>query len=296
MAKPQTVLSLNSRLNVVRGSTAALNRKLAAGADLRISTGFLHNEHIDPASSDDQLIEETSTFAETVIIDGKWSAYFMTARQPVALRQGFGLPNSLSLFLYNQDGHQGVARLVMDGTVDRTLKRDSEHGGIPKVRTLGLQDEGTAGVSKNFIYEFENFDFIVTPCYREVYANNAQGRRTFGTKDALAANCRSGRGIKIAVKGLSRILWGETGHEDEIYIHCGSSYYYTKDRLMITNTLPFVSVPADIPLTYKPKGFRYCWIIARSDGRVEVRAFNIFKNTWETRAARLALRWFVQDI
>ena len=294
MSKPELVLSLDRQQKVVGGSARLLNRKLAAGADLRISTGFLHNEHIDPKSADNQLIEETSTFAETVLIDGKWSAYFMTARQPVGLPVGFGLPNGLSLFLYNQDGRQAVARLVMDGSVDRGLKRDSEESGIPKVRTFGINDEGTAGVSKNFIYDFENIDFMVTNCYREVYAHDRRGRRTSGSKDAMARAYGAGRGIKLAVRGLSSVLWGDTGHEDEIYIHCGSSYYYTGDRLMITNTLPFVSVPANIPLTYKPKSFRYCWIIARSDGRIEVRAYSPFKNTWETRVAHLPLRWFAQ--
>ena len=294
MLKPETVLVLNPQRKAIKGSTRLLNNRLAAGGDLRICTGFIHNEHIDPRSRDSQLIEETSTFAETVIIDGKWSAFFMTLRQPVHLRKGFGYPNALSLFLYNQDGRQGIARLVMDGTIDKTVKRDSEHGGYPKMVTLGINDEQTAGISKNFIYDFENFDFIVSNCYREVYAHNRDGRRTFGSKEALAKAYRNGRGIKLAVKGLSKVLWGNTGHEDEIFIHCGSSYYYTKDRLMFTNTLPFVSVPADIPLTYKPKSFRYCWIIARSDGRLEVRAYNVFKNTWETRAARLPLRWFAQ--
>jgi hypothetical protein len=294
MLKPQLVLSLDPARKIKRGSTKLLNKKLAAGADLRISTGFLHNEHIDITSDDNQLIAETSTFAETVIIDGKWSAYFMTARQPVGLREGFGYPNSLSLFLYNQDGLQGVARLIMDGTLDKSARRDSEHGGFPKVRTFNIQDEKTAGISKTFIYDFEFYDYIVSDCYREIFANSKEGKPRLGSIDALAKAYRAGRGIKLAVRGLSQVLWGDTGHEDEIFIHCGSSYYYTSDKLMFTNTLPFVSVPADIPLTYKPKGFRYCWIVARSDGRVAVRSYNVFKNTWETRQARLALRWFAQ--
>ena len=294
MVRPEIVLSLNSRRQVVKGSAKLLNKKLGGGADLRICTGFLHNEHIDIASSDDQLIAETSSFAETVIIDGKWSAYFITTRQPVALRKGFGYPNSLSLFLYNQDGLQCVAKLVMDGTLDKSVRGDSEHGGVPKVRTFNILDERTPGISKTFVYDFEFYDFIITDCYREIYANAQDGRRTLGSIGAVAKAYCSGRGIKLAVQGLSRVLWGDTGHEDEIFIHCGSTYYYTSDKLMITNTLPFVSVPADIPLTYKSKSYRYCWLVARSDGRVEVRSYNVFANTWETREAQLKLRWFAQ--
>lgn len=294
MPKPELVLSLNAQRKIVHGSTRLLNRKLAGGADLRISTGFRHNEHIDPASPDDQLVNETSTFAETVLIDGKWSAGFMTLRQPVQLLRGFGEANALSLFVYNQDGSQGLARLGLDGTIDRTVRRDFEEDAGAKTRTFAIHDEKTAGVSTSFIYEFENFDFFVTDSYRELYAHDRNGRRTNGRLGDLERAYRRGRGIKLAVKGLSEVLWGDTGHVDEIFLHCGSSYHYTESRMMITSSLPFVSVPADIPLAYKPRSFLYCWIVARSDGHLEVRTFDVFKRRWKTRSARLPLRWFAQ--
>ena len=283
MSKPETVLVLDSERKIIKGSAELLNRKIKSGADLRICTGFLHNEHIDLKSDDHQMIAETSTFQETVLIDGKWSAYFMTLRQPVALPDGFGLPNSLSLFLYNQNGQQALARVVMDGTPDTTMQKDSEESGMKKMHTISVFDSGTAGVSKNFIYDFEFYEFIVNNCYEEVPANDS---------DLLGALYRDGRGIKIAMKGLSEVMWGDTGHEDEIYIHCASSYHYTKDKLMITNTHPFVSVPADIPLTYKSRSFRYCWAVARTDGRVEIRSYHPFSGKWETKSALLDIRWF----
>lgn len=294
MSMPEVVLTLDSERRLKSGSTELLNRKIMGGADLRICTGFLHNEHIDISSIDNQLVAETSTFQETVLIDGKWSAYFMTLRQPVALRDGFGYPNSLSLFLYNQNGQQAIARLIMDGTDDKSMKRDSEESGMKKMHTINTFNENTPGVSRNFIYDFEFYDYIVNDCYREIYGNYKDGTCAAGNMGEIGEAYRYGRGIKLAIKGLSKIMWGDTGHEDEIFIHCGSSYYYTKDKLMITNTHPFVSVPADIPLTYKADSYRYCWVVARTDGRVEIRSYNPFENIWETKAVNLSLRWFAQ--
>lgn len=294
MSKPECVLSLDADRQVVGGSTELLNGKIRAGADLRISTGFLHNEHIDPLSDDNQLVVETSTFAQTVLIDNRWSAYFMTLRQPVSLRDGFGRPHALSLFLYNQDGLQAMARLIMDEEQDDTMNPVVDEADMKKMHTLNVLDRHKAGASKNFIYNFSFYDFVVTDCYDEVYANTEGGTCVLGNIDALGEAYRSGRGIKLAVKGLSRAIWGTTEHEDEIYIHCGSSYYYTSDKLMITNTLPFVSVPADIPLNYKSESYRYCWLIARTDGRAEIRHYNVFDKKWETSATYLPIRWFAQ--
>ena len=47
MAKWNCVLELDSQRQHVAGSTAALSSAICAGADLRVGTGFLHNEHID---------------------------------------------------------------------------------------------------------------------------------------------------------------------------------------------------------------------------------------------------------
>ncbi len=293
MGKMKCALELDINRNIISGSTKVLNERIAEGADLRISTGFIHNEHIDPSSNDNQLIVETSTFAETVLIDGKWSAYFMTLRQPVGLPTGFGPSNALSMFLYNQDGRQAVARLILDKDENEAASGDvKDELPIKKMHVENVFDEGTPGISKNFIYDFESFRYLTNECYEEVYANDGKGACTGGSVRALEEAYAEGRAIKVAVTGISSVLWGETGHTDEIFIHCSSSYYYTKDRLMITNSQPFISVPADIPLSYKSKSYRYCWMVVRSDGRVEIRAFNPFAGTWQTQVTSLPIRWF----
>ena len=83
MTKWHSVLELDSRRNVIGGSADALCRAIHRGADLRIYTEFIHNEHIDPASANDELIREVSEFRATYLMEGRWCAGIMTLRQPV---------------------------------------------------------------------------------------------------------------------------------------------------------------------------------------------------------------------
>lgn len=96
------------------GSSAQLAAAVGRAADLRILTEFRHNEHIDVASSNDELVREVAQFAVTYLVDGRWTAGIMSLRQPVQLPSGFGPRPSMSYFLYNEDGSQAIARLHLD--------------------------------------------------------------------------------------------------------------------------------------------------------------------------------------
>ncbi|MBQ6544133.1 MAG: hypothetical protein IJL72_00185 [Lachnospiraceae bacterium] len=287
-------MELNKNAKVCGGSAEALRKAIAGGADLRISTGFIHNEHIDPGSDNAGFILETSTFPETVLIDGKWAAGFMTLRQPVELRHGFGGQNAMSLFLYNEDGMQSMGRIEMDGsTFTETLEDDQAYPMEgKKVTTFSVYDTGTHGGARNFIWYFEPFRFIVDDGWEELYAADADGTCTFGDILALEEAYGLGRPIKMAVKGISEVLFGKSAHTDEIFIHGSSSYDYQDEHLMISNSAPFVAVPADIPLTFRERQYHYCWFIARSDGHIEIRAYDPVLCTWKTVEAHLPVRFF----
>lgn len=292
MPDPVIAMTLNPKREIVQGSVEKLNGLIAAGADLKVSTGFTFNEHIDINAKDDQTVIETSTFAQTVIIDNHWSAAFMTLRQPVELPHGFGHANSLSLFLYNQNGLQAMAKLILDGQVEKALNHDTDDFGYVKNHLISMSDQGTLGVSRNFIYDFDFMAFSLDDTYKELYANSKEGLCVGGSIDVMAEAYAKGRGIKLAVSDLSEALWGKSSHSDEHFLPCASSYYLTREKVMITNSLPFISVPADIPLTYKTRSYKYCWLVARSDGRVEIRSYSPFENKWLTQAMRTKLRWF----
>src|SRR6476661_3339331 len=108
-------LTLNSDRTIRDGSFAALADAIRRAADLRIATEFRHNEHIDTASDDPELVREVAEFRVTYLLDDRWSAGIMTLRQPVDLPDGFGPRPSMSFFLYNQDGQQAIARPYLDG-------------------------------------------------------------------------------------------------------------------------------------------------------------------------------------
>ena len=110
MTKWVSVLELDSQRRATGGHPGALCAAIRRGADLRIYTEFIHNEHIDPASDSAELIREVSEFRATYLVEDRWCAGIMTLRQPISLPDAFGPRASMSFFLYNQDGQQAIAR------------------------------------------------------------------------------------------------------------------------------------------------------------------------------------------
>src|SRR5512141_1243530 len=96
VTKWRPVLALNSSREVIDGSPEALCAAVGRGAGLRIYTEFIHNEHIDPTSPNNELIREVSEFRATYLLEGRWAAGIMTLRQPISLPGGFGPRASMS--------------------------------------------------------------------------------------------------------------------------------------------------------------------------------------------------------
>ncbi|NJD04424.1 MAG: hypothetical protein FIA99_17945 [Ruminiclostridium sp.] len=296
MNKWECLLKLDSKRDIISGSEELLAQKVRAGSDYRVATVFKHNEHIDTASYNNEIIEETGDFTQSVLIDDKWSAAFMTLRQPVSIPYGFGNNSTLSLFLYNQNGQQALARLSLDGKRDEEIVSTVELPDMPKMHVQRLNDQDTPAPSKNFIYDFDEYRFLINDSWEEVYSNDSDGKWTGGSIDRLAKLCREGYKIKVAVKGLFCYIWNGSEFCDEVFIHAGSSYYYTQQKLMITNTHPFVSIPAEMPLVYKPGEWNYCWAVVRSDGYSVIRMYNPFECKFSDKKSKFAIRWFAQDV
>lgn len=71
-------LELNSKRQVVAGDQKQLVEALSNGANLRIYTEFIHNQHIDVTSGSDERIREVAEFAATYIVNDCWAAGIMT--------------------------------------------------------------------------------------------------------------------------------------------------------------------------------------------------------------------------
>ena len=103
------VLSLNAQREPDSGSADGLVQALRSGADLRVSTGFKHNERIDPSSANDELIREVMDFRVTYLLDDRWSAGIQNMRMPVTLTDGFG-PRQVHVVLSLQSGRSSGHR------------------------------------------------------------------------------------------------------------------------------------------------------------------------------------------
>jgi hypothetical protein len=287
----QSVLELNSQRDIVAGSNAALSNAIRRGADLRIYTEFIHNEHIDVHSDNNELVREVSEFPVTYLLEDRWVAAIMSRRQPISPPDSFGPRPSMSFFLYNQDGQQAIARPYLDGEVTT----GSAHEVPAEMSKYHLQqnwDESTNAPSQNFIYDFELYRFYVNNGWREVFANDAQGNPQSGSLEELEAAFANGCEVKVAVRGLCSDLGSELEHE--LFVQLNACYYNTGQRLFSAGTHPVVRVAPQIPMLYASHNWDFGWLLVRCDGYVEYRCCAPYTLKFQDFKKRHALRWFVR--
>ena len=309
MTKWVSALELDSRREVTRGNPDALCAAIRRGADLRIYTEFIHNQHIDPASPSDELIREVSEFRATYLVEDRWCAGIMTLRQPISLPDAFGPRASMSFFMYNQDGQQAIARPYLDGgtpTADGAIGPAALDDWVayPKYHQQDGWDAGTNAPSSNFVYDFEVFRYFVCDDWQEVLAHDAGGRVQSGSIDLLAAAFEAGAEIKVAIHNLCADLDAEPvrpaacpavpGIEHEVFIQVGPGYYYSGQKLFIAGTHPLVRVRPAIPMRYASRGWDFGWLMPRTDGRVAMLLYDPYTLRVRRGTRQLAMRWFAR--
>lgn len=297
--KWRCALALDSQRQITDGSPVELGDALRRGADLRVGTAFRHNEHIDTHSPSDEMVEEVSEFKTTYLLEGHFAAGIMTNRQPVQLPDGFGPRPSMSFFLYNQDGQQAIARPFLDGPPRGGTPGMSpldDHGAMPKYHQLDGFDGDTNAPSSNFIYEFENFRYLVCDDWTEVFAHGADGAVHSGDIADLAGAFFDGAEVKVAIRGLCADLVEGDGPQldHEVFVPVGYSYYYTTQRLFIGATHPTVRVKPSIPLRYESRQWDFGWLLPRSDGSCARLLNDPYTLKFHRSSARYAMRWFVR--
>ena len=299
MTQWKNVLELNSKREIVSGSEKALCDAVGRGSDLRIYTEFHHNEHIDPSSTDHDLIQEVSEFRETCLLDNKWAAGFMTLRQPVSLPDQFGSRSSISFFLYNQNGQQAIARPYLDGAPALSLPGPSpieNHGQMLKYHEQSAWDAKTNAPSSNFIYDFEKFRYIVCDNWKEVYSHDETGQPISGSLKSLTEAFTEGCEVKAGISGFFDDLAGEESQSpgNEVFIQTGWGYYYNDRKEFIAETHPLVKCKPAIPLVYESRGWNFGWIILRTDGPCVERICDPYTLQFTDVNRRFKIRWFVR--
>lgn len=299
------VLALDRERHVVSGPPDDLRRAIRAGADLRIYSEFYHDEHIEPGCGNHELIQESMDMRATYLIDDRWVAGILTLRQPVTLPDRFGDKPSLSLFLYNENGQQAIARPFLEGAPSRAAPGPSppaDHSQMPAYHELDHWDDGTNAPSSNFIYDFETLRYFVREDWREVLHHRADGAVRSGSIDELADAFRRGAEFKVGIRGLCADLaagdrTSTTGSSaaalpHEVFIQLGSCYYYTQQKLFIAGAHPVPRVRPDIPLRYTTRGWDYTWLLVRSDGHVALMIYDPYTLIPRRAFGQFELRWF----
>ena len=290
MAK--TVLELDKHRNIVGGSPEELREAIKNAANLRIFTSFKHNEHIDTASNNDEMIHEVSDFPATYLINNEWACGIMTLRQPVTLPDRFGDRASMSFFMYNENGLQACARPYLDGNgyIEGT---DTP---MIHMHNIDTMDDSANSNIRNFIYDFYSYKFLVQDDWTEVLAHDENGNVISGSAEALDLASNAGCEIKIAISGICDSMY-ENGKKlpHELFIETGPHYYYSKSGFMVIETRPFVRVYPEIPMTYKKGNWDFGWAIARSDGHVAGLFYDPYTLKVRKTYSRHAMRWFVRN-
>lgn len=226
MTKWRCALELNAAREPVSGSTTALSDAIRRGADLRILTGFIHGEHIDPDSDSTEIIREVSEFAVTCLLKDYWVAGMMSLRQPISLPTGFGGVSSMSFFMYNQNGQQAIARPYLDGVSRKDIMGASpfeQPPDMPKYHIINSWDKDTNAPSQNFIYDFEAFRFLVNDSWQEVLSHDARGNIRSGSLKDLTDAFSEGCDVKTGVSGLCNDLTDSTSEavDNEVFVKTG---------------------------------------------------------------------------
>ena len=294
-------LELDENRQVTGGSEEALSDVIRRGADLRIETAFRYNEHVDVTSDNCELIQEVCQFRVTYLLEDRWTAGFMTLRQPTT-NFGEQVPRrpSMSFFMYSQNGQQAIARPYLDGAPPTGTVGPGpllDHSEMPKYHQQDSWDVGTRAPSSNFIYDFETYRFWVCDQWQQVLAHTSDGTITSGSMKDLTAAFETGCELKVGLRGLCADLSDDPSEavEHEVFVHVDYGYNFTGSGHLQGMTLPVVRVRPAVPLKYISKGWDFGWLLPRTDGRVLSWLCDPYTLKFHRTESRLAIRWFVND-
>jgi hypothetical protein len=298
----RSALLLNEDRVQQSGSESELIAAIRSGADLRVGSGFRHHEHIEVGSSCREQIHEVIDFRVTYLLDRRWTAGVCNLRMPVQPPEGFGPRESMSFFMYNQDGQQAIARPHLDGAFPLgemphrvATNGHSDIANMPRYQELDRCDDETNAPSSNFVYKHDYFNFCVSEHWREVLSHTAEGHVREGSIDDLVAAFHTGAELKVAIRGLCDDLHDGKGPpmDHEVFIHLGSCYYYTSSRLFMAAAHPVVRIAPTIPLAYRSRGWDFGWLLPRTDGHLARWLCNPYSLKFHKSESRHAMRWFV---
>jgi hypothetical protein len=301
-------LELSSSRKIIAGSNADLAAAISRGADLRVYTEFTHEEHVapfgSPAAQDpafNGLYREIIDFRVAYLLNNAQVAGITTLRQPLEPSTGFnGTQPKMSFFLYNMDGRQACAQIVLDNSPAAPPGNNAIEPvppQMPKLRDTTAFDLGSHAPSRNFIYDMEIYRYFVCDNWTPILSHDEHGNVLSGSPDAIGEAQSQGRELKVALANLCCDLPGAAPGKHEVFSLLGSSFYHTKLKTFESLTHPLVRVapsPAGAPLAYASQNWDVAWVSVNTTGKCTVRKLNPVTRTFSDHPTRLALRWFVR--
>lgn len=286
------LLRLDEKRNVVAGSVQDLAEAISRGADLKGYTTFDYGEHMSVPGSREGLVQELMSFSTVYWLKGGHVAGIQTTRYPANCSLGFGEASSLSFFLNNENGRNGIARLFLDGSVGKA-KPAPDHVG--KYKVIDAWDAVSPCPSENFTYDFGEYAWWVNDTWSEVLACDARGNALKGSLRELQEAVRSGMGIKVGVKNLCANLVAPDAPvvSHEVFVGLHSIYNHEESGFLGGESQPIVRVAPAVPLKYKSGNWNCGWILPRTNGIVHHVVVNPYSHEFSQAEGRFAIRWFV---
>ena len=293
------LLELNPRRQVVSGDRAALCAAIARGADLRVFTEWLFEEHVAPGlgrpARDDEagLLQEVIDFRQTIVVADAYAAGITTQRQAILPLVGFNPdgPARLSFFLYDLEGRQACATILLDPeprSEPGSMRLVPPRADMPKMSQAEQYDQATTAPSINFIYDFERYRYFVRDDWRQVLSHDGNGEVIDGSFDDLHEAHHSGCELKVAVRDLA------AGESNEILSLVGTSWVHTARRELEGLTHPLVRLDASRPLKYASGTWTVAWVFLSTNGSAKLRVLDPYRRRFHEEAGNFACRWFVR--
>ena len=287
------------------GSAESLAAAIGRGADLRVYTEFLFEEHIVPGGDGDPahdgLIREVIDFRETILVDGRHVGgdHDAAPAAPPAVRVQRHRPR-MSFFLYTaRRPTRRCANLLLRRRPSERPRPGERRwsrppADMPKMSPEVVFDLGTTGPSRNFVYDMEIYRYFVRDDWEELLAHDADGQVTGGSFDALEAAQIAGREFKVGIRGLARgpRRWAP---EHEVFSLVGSGFFHTRAAAVRRADPPArprrAGDPAALPLLRLG-----CRVGPPADRRrgATVRRLDPYTRRFADTPARFACRWFAR--
>lgn len=294
MPEWREILRLNEAREVVEGSFSDLAAVVKQGAGVKVYTTFDYAEHMSVPGSKEGLVQEMMSFAVVYLLEDSRVAAIQTTRYPANCSLGFGEMQSLSFFLNNDSGRNGIARPYLAGTRHRSKTGKQDGKRVGKYETLDAWDSDSVSPCENFTYDFGECRWWVDDSWQERLSVDEDGNIISGSLQHLQDACRRGRTLKVGVRNLCADLApeGKSSIDHEVFVELHSVYNHQESGFLGGESQPIVRVAPDVPLRYESGNWNFGWILPRTDGIVHQLIIDPYDRSFTRTEGRFATRWF----